>query len=260
MCHRQEDSTGNTNFTCYNCDQKTGQVPANPTIRDPVTQSFTTSGRIWYTGAESNPGKLVWGVTNSKGIASVGVFASKQVTRGGKKYIAFANLRATHLDSILGKRCPPPKVCYAMETSTLKLIATSVGLELDYNQIATTSSDSWIKSSSLYIVDNALTVSTDRYLHDLGYSMQVRFYLSEDPGIAWTLVSLDSTGITTTSTATSSGDSDDISRTLEIVSAILALLSIFFLVFGVACFFISKNFQEFQRASLKKSTLPSDKL
>lgn len=245
MCHRQEDSTGNKNFTCYNCDQQTGQVPANPTIRYPQTQNFNTSGRIWYTGAKKNPGNLVWGVINSKGIASVGVFASKQVTRGGKNYITFTNLRATHLDSILGARCPSPKVCYAMETSSLKLIATSVGLKLNYTQIATSSSDSWIKSSSSYIVDNKLTVSTDRYLPDLGYSMQVRFYLSEDPGITWTLVSLDSTGIPTTSTAastaTSSGDSDNISLTLDIVSATLAVLVIFFLVFGVACFYILKN-------------------
>jgi hypothetical protein len=118
-----------------------------------------------------------------------------------------------------------------MDTKWGYLYATSRGFELDLKQYATTSPDSYIAASARYIRDNGITTDTDRWVPELGYAIQTRFYTSPDGGLKWTLVSTTSDGAVVMDSSTDSDDKIDIIYDISI-----AVLAFVFISFLIACY------------------------
>lgn len=137
-------------------------------------------------------------------------------------------------------------------------MASSVGLALNLTQNALVSPDQHIKDSSTYIVSNKITVDTNRFVSSLGYTIQVKFFKTPDPGITWTLVSTvtaDQSDEYVTNSQSNESTLSDIQIMVEAVIAVtvISLISLFALMY--------KAFENQRTPPMStSSSLPSDKL
>jgi hypothetical protein len=219
----------------YNCDPLTG-IPLNITADNKTTPNFNTSTRPYYLSASKANGKNVWTLYSSKGVGGIVANHAKQtnITSGGitYTYVPFAEYNLKYFDDLLASISASYLVFYIMDTASGILYSTSRNFDLNLTQLAVNSPDSYISSSARYIRDKKITTNTDRYVSELGYSIQTRFYTSKDPGIQWTLVSATSDG--TVVTDCSNNKNDD---TIDIIYDIsVAVLVFVFLSFLIACY------------------------
>ena len=225
----------------YDIDQN--GLPSNTTADTQTTPDFNTSGRVYYinatkstvpVGPDGNP-SIVSTIYSSKGVGGIVINFAKltNISVAGviQSYVPFAEYNFKYFDDLLAENAGSYLVAYIMDTKWGYLYATSRGFELDLKQYATTSPDSYISASAKYIRDNGITTDTDRWVPELGYAIQTRFYTSPDGGLQWTLVSATSDGAVVMDTSDDSDDKIDIIYDISI-----AVLSFVFISFLIACY------------------------
>jgi len=243
ITHRKQDTVPFTiqplNYY-YNIDQN-GIPQPNGILSTPdttTTKDFNTSGRVYYKNAtKAGNSVLVSTIYESKGVGGIVINFAKQtnitVSGTNQTYVPFAEYNFKYFDDLLASNAGYYLVAYIMDTKWGYLYATSRGFELDLKQYGTTSNDSYISASAKYIRDNGITTDTDRWVPELGYAIQTRFYTSPDGGLQWTLVSTTSEGAVVMDSSTDSDDKIDIIYDISI-----AVLSFVFLSF---CLYVCRS-------------------
>jgi len=233
--YRREDQNGTLQKVNYyfSLDPITGKSigTATPSPRPPIKNT----DYHWYQDGTNNFGKMVWSVYDSVALGAIACNAVKAVnfTYNGRNvtYVSSAEFSLKFFDDYLAKYSDSYIVAYIMNTASGILYATSLNLALNATQKAVDSPDPYISSTAKYIFNSKITTNTDRYVSELGYSIQTRFYTSKDPGIQWTLVSATSDGAVVT------GSNDKNDDTIDIIYDIsIAVLVFVFLSFLIACY------------------------
>jgi hypothetical protein len=239
MTFREQDKVAKTKqplLYYYNVNPITGIPPAQ-TPDNTTTPDFVGQTRPYYVNATKANGKNVWTVHTSNGVGGIVANHAKQtnITSGGTTftYVPFAQYNFQYFDDLLASYSGSYLVAYIMDTDWGYLYATSRNFDLNLTQFALSSPDSYISASARYIRDNGITTNTDRWVPELGYSIQVRFYNSPDPGLRFTLVSAASDGAIVTSSNDETDDKIDIIYDISI-----AVLVFVFLSFLIACYSI----------------------
>jgi hypothetical protein len=241
ITHRKQDTVPFTiqplNYY-YNIDQN-GIPQPDGTSSSPdttTTPNFNTSMRVYYVNAfNAGDSVLVSTIYSSKGVGGIVINFAKRtdITVLGtlQTYVPFAEYNFKYFDDLLASNAGYYLVAYIMDTKSGYLYATSRNFDLNLTQFATASPDSYISASAKYIRDNGITTDTDRWVPELGYAIQTRFYTSPDGGLQWTLVSTTSEGAVVMDSSTDSDDKIDIIYDISI-----AVLSFVFLSFLIACY------------------------
>ena len=223
-CMRQSDANASpdNNYTCYDCDQNNG-AGLLPAMK--VSKGFDMKVRPWYGYINayshehtthhrlilldicsfrryvnaSKPeyyGEVVLTNYFSLGLSSIVMNAAKNFKVNGLNRTIFSEFALADLDTLLLNYCKEGVVCYVMDRNFYTLYATSIGLSLDLKQSALNCSDSYIKQSAEFIVNNKIISDTNRYSSADGFAMEINFYENVEPGLNYTIVAVTSQGVT----------------------------------------------------------------
>lgn len=247
-------------FSLFNCNQQSGKVALNvaPYYTKP---SVDATKRPYIVNATKYMNQTTWTIYNSIIVNASAISCAKAITSVvddlSKTFVGFTEIPLSFFDEYLVKISGSTRVTYIMNQYNI-LMASSVGLALNLTQNALVSPDQHIKDSSTYIVSNKITVDTNRFASSLGYTIQVKFFKTPDPGITWTLVSTvtaDQSDEYVTNSQSNESTLSDIQIMVEAVIAVtvISLISLFALMY--------KAFENQRTPPMStSSSLPSDKL